>query len=44
VSPDGGQAVIAHYQEVDPELLDLTTGALSPLAVPGTAMLVGWEG
>jgi hypothetical protein len=44
VSSDGGQAVVAHYQEVDPELLDLTTGALSPLAVPGTAMLVGWEG
>jgi hypothetical protein len=43
VSSDGGQAVVAHYQEVDPELLDLTTGALSPLAVPGTAMLVGWE-
>jgi hypothetical protein len=44
VSSDGEQAVVAHYQEVDPELLDLTTGALSPLAVPGTAMLVGWEG
>ncbi len=43
MSTDGARIVVAHYQE-DPELLDLTTGALSPLAVPGTAMLVGWEG
>lgn len=41
---DGTHAIVGYPQEVDPEVIDLTTGALSPLAVPGTAMLVGWEG
>jgi sugar lactone lactonase YvrE len=43
ISTDGTRAVVAHPQEVAPEVLDLTTGSVEPLAVPGTAFLVGWR-